>query len=168
MLEGRRYLVRVCLDRDGRPIASARLEKFLEKESQELREGEEVEVIVWAFTDLGAKLIVNHRYEALLYQDEIPAGLKRGDHLPGFVKRLREDRRLDISLRRPGLAGINDARQVILGALQKSGFLPLHDQSSPEQIRAQLGLSKKVFKKALGGLYKDGLLELTNQGVRLK
>jgi len=167
MLEGRRYLVRICHDHAGRPIASARLEKFLEKENRDLREGDEVELIVWTFTDLGAKVIVNHRYEALLYHDEIPGGLRRGDQLQGFVKRLREDRRIDISLRRPGLAGIQDAREVILAALQKNGFLPLHDQSAPEQIRSSLGLSKKVFKKALGGLYKEGLVELSHKGVRL-
>ena len=167
MLEGRRYLVRICRDQAERPIASARLDKFLEKENRELREGDEIELIVWTFTDLGAKVIVNHRYEALLYHDEIPPGLKRGDHCQGFVKRLREDGRLDISLRRPGLAGIQDAREIILTALQPGGFLPLHDQSPPEQIRSRLGLSKKVFKKALGGLYKDGLVELTHKGVRL-
>jgi len=167
MLEGRRYLVRICHDHEGRPIASARLEKFLEKENRDLREGEEVGLIVWTFTDLGAKVIVNHRYEGLLYHDEIPAGLKRGDQCQGFVKRLREDRRIDISLRRPGLAGIQDAREVVLTALQKTGWLPLHDQSPPEQIRSSLGLSKKVFKKALGGLYKEGLVELSHKGVRL-
>ena len=167
MLEGRRYLVRICLDREGRPIASARLEKFIEKENQDLKEGDEVALVVWAFTDLGAKVIINNRYEALLYHDEIPAGLKRGDSCQGFVKRIREDRRIDISLRRPGVAGIQDAREVILAALQKTGFLPLHDQSPPEQIRSSLGLSKKVFKKALGGLYKEGRVQLDHKGVRL-
>lgn len=168
MLEGRHYLVYVCHDSQGRPIASARLEKFLEKENQDLHEGDEVELLVWAFTDLGAKVIVNNRYEALLYRDELPPGLKRGDWQRGFVLRIREDRRIDISLHRPGIAGIADAREIVLEALQENGFLALHDQSSPEQIRNQLGLSKKQFKKALGGLYKDGRVELSNKGVRLR
>ncbi len=167
MLEGRRYLVRICHDRDNRPIASSRLEKFLEKENRDLSAGEKVNLLVWAFTDLGAKLIVNNRYEALLYKDEIPPGLKRGDRYSGYVLRIRADHRIDVSLHRPGTAGISDARDIILGSLDADGFLPLHDQSPPELIRNRLGLSKKVFKKAVGGLYKDGLIELNNRGIKL-
>ncbi len=168
MLEGRHYLVRVCSDRQGRPIASAKLERFLEKEAVDLQAGDEVEILLWTFTDLGAKVIVNDRYEALLYRDEIPPGTKRGDRGLGYVLKVRPDRRIDVSLRRPGAAGVADAREVILAALQPSGFLPLHDLSPPEQIRNQLGLSKKQFKKALGGLYKEGLVELTSKGVKLR
>jgi predicted RNA-binding protein (virulence factor B family) len=168
MVEGRSYLVHVCLDRENRPIASSRLEKFLVKENRDLREGEEVELLVWAFTDLGAKVIVNHYYEALLYRDEVPANLKRGDQCTGYVLRIRGDHRIDVTLRRPGAAGIKDARGVILEALEEDGFLALHDQSSPDEIRNQLGLSKKVFKKAVGGLYKDGVISLEDAGVRLQ
>lgn len=168
MLEGRRYLVRICTDRQGRPIASARLERFLEQETVDLQAGEEVELLIWAFTDLGVKVIVNDRFEALLYKDEIPPGLKRGDRGRGYVLKIRPDRRIDVTLRRPGAAGVADARELILEALGPSGFLPLHDQSPPEQIRNQLGLSKKLFKKALGGLYKDGVVELTSKGVKLR
>jgi predicted RNA-binding protein (virulence factor B family) len=168
MLEGRHYLVYICHDQQGRPIASARLEKYLEQENQDLQEGDEVELLIWTFTDLGAKVIVNNRYEALLYKDELPAGLKRGDRGQGYVLRIREDRRIDVSLRRPGAAGIADAREIILAALlEEDGFLPLHDNSPPEQIRSRLGLSKKQFKKALGGLYREKRVELSHKGVRL-
>lgn len=167
MLEGRRYLVRVCQDDNNRPIASSRLEHYLEQENSDLVEGQEVELLVWAFTDLGAKLIVNNRYEALLYRDDVPADLRRGDHLTGFVRKIRDDRRIDIGLSRPGAAGVKDARSVILEALEEDGFLDLHDQSPPEQIRSRLGLSKKVFKKAVGGLYKDKVITLGEDGIRL-
>ncbi|MDA3902425.1 MAG: S1-like domain-containing RNA-binding protein [Desulfuromusa sp.] len=167
MEEGRRYLVHVCHDEENRPIASSRLERFLLKENRDLSEAEEVELLIWAFTDLGAKVIVNNRYEALLYKDEVPPGLKRGEFHTGYVLRIRADHRIDVTLRRPGAEGIKDAKTVILEALKVDGFLPLHDQSPPELIRNQLGLSKKVFKKAVGGLYKDGLVELVDQGVRL-
>ncbi len=167
MEEGRRYLVRVCHDEENRPIASSRLEKFLVKENRDLREGEQVDLLIWAFTDLGVKVIVNNYYEALLYKDEVPPGLKRGEWHTGFVLRIRADHRIDVTLRRPGAAGVKDAREVILQALEVDGFLPLHDQSPPELIRTQLGLSKKVFKKAVGGLYKDGLVELGGQGITL-
>ncbi|MFK5927651.1 MAG: S1-like domain-containing RNA-binding protein [Desulfuromusa sp.] len=167
MEEGRRYLVHICHDHENRPIASSRLEKFLVKENRDLKEGEEVELLVWAFTDLGVKVIVNNYYEALLYKDEVPPELKRGEFRTGYVLRIRADHRIDVTLRRPGAAGIQDARTVILDALKVDGFLPLHDQSPPELIRNQLGLSKKVFKKAVGGLYKDGLIELGDQGLSL-
>ncbi|MEA3544661.1 MAG: S1-like domain-containing RNA-binding protein [Thermodesulfobacteriota bacterium] len=168
MEEGRRYLVHICHDQENRPIASSRLERFVVKENRDLNEGEEVELLIWAFTDLGAKVIVNNRYEALLYRDEVPPGLKRGEQHIGYVLRIRADHRIDVTLRRPGAAGVKDARSVILEALEIDGFLPLHDQSPPEQIREQLGLSKKVFKKAVGGLYKDGLVELGDNGIKLQ
>ncbi|WP_321390271.1 S1-like domain-containing RNA-binding protein [uncultured Desulfuromusa sp.] len=168
MVEGRSYLVHIFHDHENRPIASSRLERFLVKENRDLREGEEVELLIWAFTDLGAKVIVNNHYEALLYKDEIPVGLKRGELHRGYVLRIRADHRIDVTLRRPGVAGIQDARDVILDALKIEGFLPLHDQSPPELIRNQLGLSKKVFKKAVGGLYKDGLVELTGRGIKIQ
>jgi len=167
MEEGRRYLVHICHDQENRPIASSRLERFLVKENRDLSEGQEVELLIWAFTDLGAKVIVNNTYEALLYKDEVPTNLKRGEYHLGYVLRIRADHRIDVTLRRPGAAGVKDARTVIVDALEADGFLPLHDKSSPDEIRDQLGLSKKVFKKALGGLYKDGLVELGDQRVKL-
>jgi len=167
MAEGRRYLVYLCHDHEDRPIASSRLERFVVKENRELSEGENVELLIWAFTDLGAKVIVNNCYEALLYRDEVPPGLKRGERYPGYVLRIRSDQRIDVTLRRPGAAGVKDARSVIIEALKIDNFLPLHDQSPPELIREQLGLSKKVFKKAVGGLYKDGVIELGENGIRL-
>ena len=167
MEEGRRYLVHICHDQEDRPIASSRLERFLVKENRDLKEGEEVELVVWAFTDLGAKVIVNNYYEALIYKDEVPPGLKRGDQYLGYILRIRADHRIDVTLRRPGAEGVKDARTVILEALEIDGFLPLHDKSDPELIREELGLSKKVFKKAVGGLYKDGLVELVGDGIKL-
>jgi len=167
MVEGRNYLVRICHDHANRPIASSRLEKFLVKENRDLKEGEEVDLLIWAFTDLGVKVIVNNTYEALLYRDEVPADLKLGEQRRGYVLRIRGDHRIDVTLRRPGAAGVKDARSVILAALaDNGGFLPLHDQSPPEEIRNQLGLSKKVFKKAVGGLYKDGIIKLEERGIK--
>ena len=170
MVEGRKYLVHIFHDKEDRPVASSRFERFLVKENRDLKEGEEVDIVIWAFTDLGAKVIVNNYYEALIYRDEVPQGLKRGDQYLGYVLRIRADHRIDISLRRPGAAGVKDARDVILDALKNSedGFLPLHDKSSPDEINDQLGLSKKVFKKAIGGLYKDGSIKLGEQRITLQ
>jgi uncharacterized protein len=170
MEEGRSYLVRVALDREGRPFATARIEDYLEPRAEGLSEGDEIFLTLWQFTDLGAKVIVNHRFGGLLYRDELRPGSRPGNRLTGYVKRLREDGKIDVTLRKIGTKGAEEAREIVLVALKKSpeGFLPLNDESSPEKIRQMLGLSKKAFKKALGGLYKGGLVELTREGVRLK
>lgn len=168
MRPGRSYLVKLCLDSQGRVVATAQIERCLEPPTTELAEGEAVELQLWEHTDLGAKVIINGRFAGLLYQDELPAGLRRGERLSGYIKRLREDGKIDVCLRQSGAAGAAEATGILLAALRSHGFLPLHDQSSPQQIQQLLGLSKKAFKKALGGLYKAGLVELEADGVRLK
>ncbi len=167
MLEGRRYLVRILHDKQQRPIASSKIDRFLLAENHDLTQGDEVEVIIWAFTDLGAKVIINNTYEGLIYQTDLPPHLKKGDLITAYVGRVRDDGKLDVVLHRTGAAGRDDAREVLLDALTTSGFLPLHDQSPPELIRSRLGLSKKAFKKATGMLYKEGFIELTHQGIKL-
>jgi len=169
MQVGRSYLVKVDLDQQGRPFASARIEDCLEQTRPELHDGDQVELLVWQLTELGAKVIVNQRFPALLYRDELPAGCDTGLQLTGYVKRLREDGKLDVTLRKVGAEGVADARDTILKVLAANdGSLPLHDQSSPAIIKQILGMSKKTFKKAIGGLYKDGLVKLTAEGVSLK
>jgi uncharacterized protein len=169
MQVGWSYLVKVELDPQGRPFANGRIDDCLDHERPDLQVGDQVALLIRQFTDLGAKVIVNQRYPALLYRDEVPSGAGVGAHLTGYVKRLREDGKLDVSLLKVGAEGVSDARHAILDALAAhGGTLPLHDRSSPEAIRQALGMSKKSFKKAVGGLYKDGLVMLTDEGVRLK
>ncbi len=168
MQVGRNYLVKIDLDQLGRPFANARIDDCLDRGRPDLHEGDQVALLIWQLTDLGAKVIVNHRFLALLYLDELPAGAFAGMQLAGYVKRLREDGKLDVTLRKVGAEGVSDAREVILKALATDGGrLPLHDRSSPAAIQQTLGMSKKTFKKAVGGLYKDGLVTLTDEGVRL-
>lgn len=163
------YLVKVAVDEQGRPFGNARIDDCLDHEHPDLHEGDEVELMVWQFTELGAKVIVNHRFLALLYRDELPAGSYTGMELSGYLKRLREDGKLDVTLRRMGPEGVADAREVILKVLAANGgSLPLHDKSDPAAIQKTLGMSKKTFKKAVGGLYKDGLVKLTAESVSLK
>lgn len=168
MQAGRNYLVKVCLDSLGRVVGTARIDRCLEKEEIDLAEGEKVELVIWEFTDLGARVIINGLYAGLLYKDDLKGGLKRGDRLKGYIKRLREDRKVDVTLSRGGAEGVEEARAAILAALRPNGFLPLHDQSPPAVIQQALGMSKKTFKKAVGGLYKAGLVELGGDGIRLK
>lgn len=168
MQAGRKYLVKICLDSLGRMVATARIDRCLEKEEIDLDEGDAVDLVIWEFTDLGAKVIVNNLYAGLLYQDELKGGHKRGDRLRGYVKHIRPDRKIDVTLRKAGAEGIAEAREVILAALRKSEFLPLTDHSPPAIVQQALGMSKKSFKKAVGGLYKAGMIDLDDAGIRLK
>ena len=168
MQVGRNYLVKIEVDQQGRPFANARINDCIDQSRPDLHEGDQVSLLVWQLTDLGAKVIVNDRYQALLYRDELPAGASVGVRLAGYVKRLRDDDKLDVTLRKVGAEGVADARNVILKVLAANGgSLPLHDQSSPETIGATLGMSKKTFKKAVGGLYKDGLVVLSKEEIQL-
>ncbi|MEZ4484074.1 MAG: S1-like domain-containing RNA-binding protein [Syntrophotaleaceae bacterium] len=138
MRVGRNYLVMVYLDNQGRTVATARIDHCLEKakEKIDLCEGQEVELLLWEYTDLGAKVIINHRYGGLLYRDDLMPGQRRGDRFKGYIKRLREDDKIDVCLRRGGVEEVKEAQGAILEALDKDGFLPLHDKSSPRRSAA--------------------------------
>lgn len=167
MQQGWSYLVKIDVDQQGRPFGNARIDDCLDYGRPDLDEGDAVELIIWQLTELGAKVIVDNRYEALLYRDELPPGSYPGMELSGYLKRLREDGKIDVTLRRVGPEGVADAREVILKVLAANGgVLPLHDKSSPQEIQKILGMSKKTFKKAVGGLYKDGLVKLTDTEIR--
>jgi len=162
------YLVKIDVDQQGRPFGNARIDECLDHGQPDLHEGDAVDLIIWQLTELGAKVIVNNRFPALLYRDELPAGSFTGMEIPGYIKRLRDDGKLDVTLRRVGPEGVSDGRDVILKVLAANGgSLPLHDKSSPSVIQRILGMSKKTFKKAVGGLYKDGLVSLTAEGISL-
>lgn len=168
MEAGRSYVVKVDIDPQGRPFANARIDDCLDRGFPGLHEGDAVALLVWQLTDLGAKVIVNNRFPALLYRDELPDGTIAGLQLSGYVKRLREDGKMDVTLRKVGAEAVSDAREVILKALAAhGGTLPLHDKSAPEDIEKILGMSKKTFKKAVGGLYKDGLVTIADGGIAL-
>lgn len=169
MEHGRSYVVKVRLDRQGRPLGTARIDKCLSNAEIEVAEGDKVELLVWRFTALGANVVVNNRHNGLLYRDEIGNRLNLGDRLSGFVKRVRADHKIDITLRQGATSEIDAAKAKIMAALSKGGgILALHDHSPPAAIEAGLKMSKKQFKKAVGGLYKAGLINLTEHGISLK
>jgi len=168
MKPGHSYLVKVRLDREGRPIGTARVDKCLCSADESLENGQEVELIVWQFTPLGAKVIINHRFGGLLYRDEIGDRFNYGDHLKGYVRRIRSDGKVDCTLSLGTKSDFDDAKGKIMQALvAHKGNLPLHDKSPADQVQKMLGMSKKLFKKGVGGLLKTGLVELTDSGIRL-
>ncbi len=166
---GDQVLVRVYLHSSGRIAASAKLEKYIEPVDDSLAEGNEVGLQVYAITDLGAKVIINNRFGGLVFNSELVVKPTCGSRLSGYVKKIREDGKVDVTLRIGGAQEAAQDREVILNALAAhNGFLPLTDKSSPEAIAGTLRMSKKSFKKAVGGLYKEAAISMLPDGIRLK
>jgi predicted RNA-binding protein (virulence factor B family) len=168
--EGKRYAIKVLLDfRTNRLIGTTKLAEFLEEGHEGLEEGEEVSIIVWQRTDLGFKVIINERFEGLVYENEIFQQLSIGDVSTAYIKKLREDGKIDVALQRQGYTVVKDMSSVVLDKIKEAGgVLPMGDKSSPEEIKAALGISKKNFKKILGGLYKSGDIEISDYEVHIK
>jgi len=168
---GSLYVVEVRLDKmTSRLIGSTRLGRFFDPEIEHLRPGREVKLLVWSFNDIGAQVVVDGQYSGLIYATQVPRDLRTGDALRGYVQRLRDDGKIDISLRKLGMAAGLDAQSLILEALRScdDGFLPLHDKSSPADIANHFDLSKRVFKAAIGGLFKRELIDLRRDGIHLR
>ena len=168
--KGEQVLVRVYQDSSGRIAATARLDRFLKPADGSLSEGDAVDLFIYAYTDLGAKVVVNGRYVGMLFSSELYGKPKAGEQLRGYVKKIRDGGKIDITLRRGGAQEARSDRDLVLAALTDAadGFLPLNDKSSPESISELLKLSKKSFKKAVGGLYREGLISMADDGIRLK
>jgi predicted RNA-binding protein (virulence factor B family) len=171
MLPERWYIVYLDLDKKtDRLYASNRVERFLQNENIQLKEGEEVIVVVWQKTDLGFTVIINHAHKGLIFDNEIFQQIRIGDRLTGYVKRIREDQKIDISLQPIGFRKFNDANsELIFKKLEENeGFLAFTDKSSPEDIYSLFGISKKAFKKSLGTLYKQRKIEILPDGIKLR
>ncbi|WP_408954806.1 S1 RNA-binding domain-containing protein [Natroniella sp. ANB-PHB2] len=170
MKEGNSYVVRVFLDQQTERItASQRLDKFIEQEQVDISEGDQVELLIYRFTDLGVKVIINNKYYGLIYNNDLYRELEVGQEITGYIKKVRDDNKIDASLRKIGYGRIEDAKEKILNQLvTEEGFLPLHDKSSPQAIKDRLEMSKGSFKKAIGGLYKEKIIDITKEGIKLK
>lgn len=166
---GDQVLVYVYLHSSGRIAASAKLEKFIKPVDDTLAEGAEVELLVYACTELGAKVLINNSFGGLIFNTEFVVKPRCGERLRGYVKKIREDGKVDVTLRKGWALEAAQDREIILAALAAhNGFLPLTDKSSPEEIANLLRLSKKSFKKAVGGLYKEGAVTILPEGIRLR
>lgn len=166
---GEWHVVFLYLDQKSqRLLASAKIDKFLESERLTVAEGDEVDLLVWQKTDLGYNVVVNQYHKGLIYANEVFQPLQIGDSLKGYVKKIREENKLDISLQKTGYEVVEPVAKLILEEVRKGkGFLNLSDSSSPEDIYNRLKISKKVFKKAIGGLYKQGIIRITDDGIYL-
>ena len=169
METGRWYVVFIYFDeQSSRIAATAKLDKYLDNYALDVEEGEEVDVLITNKTDLGYKAIVNSKFWGLLYDNEVFRTLQTGDKFKGFVKKIRSDEKLDISVNKTGFAKIESLEDRILTKLKETGgLIRITDKTSPETIYQMFGESKKTFKRAVGVLYKKRLVTLEEEGIRL-
>lgn len=170
MEQGKRYLVYLYMDaKTKRLVASSKTNQFLNNDNLEVLVGEEVDLIVSHITELGINVIINEQHKGLIYKDEVyDDSIRTGNRLRGFIKTIRPDGKIDVSLQKQGFEAVEPNSEKILDELRANrGFLRLNDNSHPEDIKTVLKMSKKTFKKAVGVLYKQKLIEIKEDGIYL-
>lgn len=169
MEQGKRYLVYMYMDeKTNRLVGSSKTNQFLDNENITVENGEEVDLIVSHITDVGINVIINEKHKGLLYKNEVFEDLRTGDRIIGYIKNVRPDGKIDVSRQPFGMERVDASGQIILDELKASrGFLRLNDDSHPEDIKTVLKMSKKTFKKAIGTLYKQKLIEIKDNGIYL-
>ncbi len=169
MQEDESYVVRLVLDeKTDRLFASARLNRYLVSDHITVSEGEEVDIIIIQETDIGFKAIIDDAHLGLIYRNEVFQPITVGQKMTAWVKLIREDEKIDLSLQAQGIENIEPSSAKVLDVLKENeGFLALHDKSNPEEITKLLQMSKKTFKKAIGSLYKQRYITLEENGIRL-
>lgn len=169
MVVGRSYLVYIYSDpQGGRIAASARLERFINLEPADYKPLEEVDLLLWRTTDIGYMAIINNKHEGMLYASDVFEDLDRGQRLKGYISKVREDGKIDLTLTKPGYEKIDEMAERILELLRDNkGYMDLNDKSPAEEIYLMCGMSKKNFKKSIGALYKQKLIDIEEGGIRL-
>ena len=171
MEKGKRYLVYLYMDeKTNRLVASSKTNQFLSNDVLTVEKGEEeVDLIVSHITEIGINVIINEKHKGLLYKDEVyDDAIRTGDRMRGYIKNIRPDNKIDVSLQIQGYQNIEPNAEKILNELRASrGFLRLNDNSHPEDIKTVLKMSKKTFKKAIGALYRDKVIEIKEDGIYL-
>ncbi len=144
------------------------MERFLNKKPVEFEEGQSVDLVIGERTEIGYKAVINNIWEGLLYRNEIFQPLRKGQHIAGFIKKVRDDGKIDLCLQKPGTEKVDKASEKIIESLRAhGGFISIGDDSPPELVYRLFGVSKKTFKKAIGTLYKKRLILIERKGLRL-
>ncbi|MEL6389946.1 MAG: S1-like domain-containing RNA-binding protein [Bacteroidota bacterium] len=168
MIVGRAYLTYLYLDDRDRTTGTTFIRPALEHEEIDLEIGQEVDLLAYEVTELGVKVIIDNTYGGIMYHSDLYESVKPQDQLKGYVTRIREDLLIDVSPRKFGYRKVLDTTDNILNYLaERGGFASLTDKSDPELIRQELQMSKKVFKKAIGNLYKNHKIAIESDGIRL-
>ncbi|MDX2345440.1 MAG: S1-like domain-containing RNA-binding protein [Legionella sp.] len=162
------YLVYLKQDNENRMLASTKLDYFLDKTPAHFKAGDEVDLLIAETTDLGTKAIINHQHWGLIYAGDIFQHLRYGQSIKGYIKTIRPDGKVDVTLRQLGQNNTHDLAGRILAELEKQGgFLGLHDKSPSSDIQRVFSESKKSFKNAIGRLYKQRKIDIEANGIRL-
>ncbi len=150
-------------------FASNKVKSYLDNEELTVKEGDTVNLFVYNETKLGYSAIINDKHDGLIFRNEVFREVNIGDKLSGYIKNIREDNSIDISLQPQGFSNFNDENcNLIFNALQsKGGQISISDKSSPTEIYAEFGMSKKAFKKAVGALYKARKIDIVKSGIKL-
>ena len=166
---GAEYLVKLYLDEmTGRVAATEKIDALLKNDNLTVKEKDIVSLIVYRQTELGYAMIINNQHIGLLHTNEIYRDLIIGEKLEGFIKTIRPDNKIDVVLGKPGFQKVEDEGAKVLRLLQEhDGYLPYHDKSEPQEIYDFFGMSKKVFKMTIGGLYKQQKIAFTKTGIQL-
>ena len=169
MKEGKSYVVFVFLDKKtNRITASSKLDKFLSLQPPNYNEAEEVDLFICDKTDLGYKAVVNNSHWGMVYKNEVFQKLHIGQQLKGYIKKIRLDLKIDLSLQPSGYQKVGDISQTILKTIKDlGGRIAVTDKSPPEDIYSLFRVSKKTFKKAIGTLYKKRLITIDTNGIKL-
>lgn len=169
MEEGRKYVVHCYLDeKTFRLTGSSKVDKFLSNVEVAYEVNDEVDLLVYRRTPLGWEVIVDERHKGLIFESDVFRPISIGDALKGYIKNVREDKKIDLSLQPIGAKMLEPTAKMIYDKLVESdGFLPLHDKSSPEEIQQVLRMSKKAFKKGIGILYRQRKINLQENGIHL-
>ncbi|MGL1932921.1 MAG: S1-like domain-containing RNA-binding protein [Desulfotalea sp.] len=169
MTQGKAYIVFVFLsDKSNRITASSKLDKYLNQQPHDFSEREEVELVIYAKSELGYSAVVNSSHTGIIYENEIFQKLEIGQQQKGYIKKIRDDFKIDLRLQQEGYRGVDNVCRAILNKINDSGgMVAVTDKSAPEDIYDLFGVSKKVFKKAIGGLYKKQLIILDPDCIKL-
>ncbi len=167
---GRRYVVYAYIDAvTYRIVASAKIEKFLSSEEPQYQPGDEVDILVYQRTDLGYKAVIDEKFSGMIFDNSIFQPVQVGDRMRAYIKQIRPDGKIDLSLQPSGRVHVAGFADELLRSLfdADGGFLPYHDKTDPDEIYAVFGVSKKTFKKAVGDLYKRHLITIGDNGLTL-
>jgi uncharacterized protein len=169
MVEGRYYMVRLFLDESNRIAASTHLDDFIQDQGFYFKEGQAVDLLIADETELGVKAIIDHRYWGVIYKNEIFQVLQKGQSITGYIKKIRPDHKIDLALNQDkyGQKVDHTAQNILEILAAHQGYIALTDKSPPQLIYKTFAVSKKVFKQAIGGLYKQHRIVIEEQGIRL-
>nr|WP_299067633.1 S1-like domain-containing RNA-binding protein [uncultured Allomuricauda sp.] len=169
MEEGKKYIVHCYLDEETfRLTASSRLNRYLSNVDFNIEVNSEVDLLVSRKTPMGWEVIIENKFKGLVFDSDVFKAIAVGDRMKGYIKNIRQDNKIDVSLQQIGAKMLEPTAEMIFEKLKaEGGFLALHDKSSPEEIKELLHLSKKAFKKAIGTLYKERKITIANDGIYL-